>query len=102
MWIFIQSIFKTYLFDPANYPAKSQIFPSGVGGDQNRAKRRVNVGLTFIMLTETQLQMNRNAALCLLDLQLIPGVCVMKVVVKWPKRAPLENNKRGSAQSWNF
>ena len=26
---------------------KSLIFPSGAGGDQNRVKRRVNIGLTF-------------------------------------------------------
>lgn len=29
-------------------PLKRQIFPSGAGGEQNRAKRKVNTGLTFI------------------------------------------------------
>ncbi len=36
---------------------KSLTFPSGVGGDQTRAKRRVNVNLTFIRWTQTRLDM---------------------------------------------
>ncbi len=34
------------------------MFPSGVGGEQNRAKRRMNIGLTFLRWTEMQVQMN--------------------------------------------
>ncbi len=37
---------------------ETDIFFSGVGGDQTRAKRRVNIGLTFIRRPETCLQIN--------------------------------------------
>ena len=36
---------------------QSQIDLSGVGGDQNRAKRTVNISLTFVRALETRLQM---------------------------------------------
>lgn len=39
---------------------RSKIFPSGVGGVHNRAKRRVNLGLPFIRCPETWLQVNEN------------------------------------------
>ena len=40
--------------------AKESDFPSGVGGNQNRAKRRVNVGLTS-KRPETGFEMTGNA-----------------------------------------
>lgn len=33
--------------------ALSSIFPSGVGGDPNRATRRVDIGIIFIIWPET-------------------------------------------------
>ncbi len=41
---------------------KSHIFTSGVGGDQNWAKRKVHDGLTFASWPETWLQMNAHIA----------------------------------------
>lgn len=40
-----------------------QIFPSGVGGESNRAKRR----LALVRLPDTQLQINANLAPDMLD-----------------------------------
>ena len=40
------------------------LFPSGVGGDQNRANRRVNIRLTFARNTTPN---DANVALFLLD-----------------------------------
>ena len=39
-------------------------FTYGVGGDQNRAKRRVNNGLTFAGCPKTLLHMNANNDAC--------------------------------------
>ena len=44
----------------------SQTLPSPVGGDQNRAKRRVNIELKFARWTETRLQNEAKDVLCLL------------------------------------
>lgn len=38
------------------------MFHSGSGGDQNRAKRRVNIGVTFARLAERGLKMDVNVA----------------------------------------
>lgn len=46
---------------------KSQIFLSGVGGDQKTAWRRVNIGFTFTRWPETKLQMNTICQMCKLS-----------------------------------
>lgn len=54
---------------------KIQIFHSRVGGDQKRAKRRVNAGLLLIIMwLETQLRLDVNVALsagCMMDNRLL-------------------------------
>ncbi len=42
--------------------AQNPIFLSEVGGDQNRAKRKVNIGLPFIRWPEARLQMTANVS----------------------------------------
>lgn len=65
-----------------------------VGGDENRARRRVNIGFAFVMLTLTQLQMDTSAALYLLHACI--GNCLLtslsfqlkqhvSAALKWPK-----------------
>ncbi len=49
---------------------KSHTGLSGIGGGQNRAKRRANIGLIFIRWTKAQLQMNANIVLCLLNVEI--------------------------------
>lgn len=45
-----------------NCHVKSHIFTSGLGGDQNKAKSRGNVGLKFNRWLKTELQMDSNVA----------------------------------------
>lgn len=47
--------------------SKMLIFLSRVGGETKTAKKGVNIGLKFIRLSETTLQMNANACLCILN-----------------------------------
>lgn len=50
--------------------AAKETFPSEAGADQNRPKRRINIGLTFPMWPEKQLKMNATVFilnLCLLN-----------------------------------
>ncbi len=68
---------------------KSQIFPSGVGGDQNRAKRRVNIRLTFIWWSGTRLWISDNVAGCVnagcVNRQLFANTLYVSVVLTAPK-----------------
>lgn len=55
------------------YQPKNQvIFSSGIGEGQNRAKTRVNIGLTFTRCTETQPQVSANVQVSTLS---IPACC---------------------------
>lgn len=65
----------------SSWQLKSHIFPSGVSGDKNRAKKRANIGLTFIRWTQTWLQMNASVSPCLLGVLI--GNCLPYQLKSW-------------------
>ena len=64
-------LWLTTLISFGQLKAEKSIFPSGVGGDQNKAKRRVDFGLPFIMWAKKRLLMTANVAPCLLDVYVL-------------------------------